>query len=125
MRKGNILLGLIVSAVILSACGGAPPTSAPTAAPLPTVAPSWTPARPTVPPPAATPVPTIAAEPVRAATVAIEAPACDCTDNLYNCDDFATGIEAQKCFDYCMAQTGDDVHALDRDGDGLVCETDD
>jgi hypothetical protein len=37
----------------------------------------------------------------------------------YNCKDFLTQGEAQKIFDACG---GKDVHGLDRDKDGIVCE---
>ncbi|GAB4264922.1 MAG: hypothetical protein Kow0080_04540 [Candidatus Promineifilaceae bacterium] len=46
-----------------------------------------------------------------------------CSRNSYNCADFSTQAEAQACFDYCMAQTGEDVHKLDGGGDGIVCES--
>ncbi|NDJ51618.1 MAG: hypothetical protein GYB68_00875 [Chloroflexi bacterium] len=49
---------------------------------------------------------------------------CDCSDNLYNCGDFATQLTAQTCYDFCFADVGNDVHQLDgEDGDGFVCET--
>lgn len=52
------------------------------------------------------------------------APVCDCSADLYNCaDDFRTQQEAQACYDACLAQTGLDVHNLDHDGDGTVCES--
>jgi uncharacterized protein YgiM (DUF1202 family) len=41
---------------------------------------------------------------------------CSCAGNLYNCSDFSTESEAQACFDYCMAQTGQDIHSLDSGG---------
>lgn len=44
---------------------------------------------------------------------------CDCSGNLYNCPDFTNQGEAQECFIYC----GEDVHALDRDKDGVACES--
>lgn len=51
-------------------------------------------------------------------------PVCDCSADLYNCaDDFANQQEAQACYDACFALTGLDVHQLDHDGDGLVCES--
>jgi len=48
---------------------------------------------------------------------------CDCSGNLYNCSDFRTQREAQACFDHCRKVTGTDVHRLDRDKDGVVCES--
>lgn len=49
-------------------------------------------------------------------------PTCDCSGNLYNCSDFATQVNAQACFDYCVAQGHGDVHCLDADSDGVACE---
>lgn len=50
------------------------------------------------------------------------APPCACTTDRYNCGDFTTHNEAQTCFDYCYPDHGD-LHHLDRDRDGLACET--
>lgn len=56
----------------------------------------------------------------------IEAPAIDspvervdCSSDVYNCADFDTQAEAQEVFDLCGPE---DVHGLDNDGDGVVCE---
>jgi hypothetical protein len=46
-----------------------------------------------------------------------------CEGEHYNCADFATQAEAQETFDACMAGGAGDVHGLDRDGDGVVCES--
>lgn len=43
----------------------------------------------------------------------------DCSSDVYNCGDFDTQAEAQAVFDYCGPE---DVHRLDNDGDGVVCE---
>jgi len=48
---------------------------------------------------------------------------CDCSGNLYNCADFATTTEAQSCYDYCKSQGNGDIHRLDADIDGIVCES--
>ncbi len=45
-----------------------------------------------------------------------------CNEDYYNCDDFETQEEAQDVFDECYDTAGD-VHGLDNDGDGVVCET--
>lgn len=45
-----------------------------------------------------------------------------CSSNYYNCDDFRTHAEAQRTFEACGG-TSNDVHRLDRDGDGSACET--
>lgn len=47
---------------------------------------------------------------------------CYCSSNVYNCDDFLTHVEAQILFE-CCGGASNDVHCLDRDGDGLACET--
>ena len=48
---------------------------------------------------------------------------CDCGKNRYNCADFRTQADAQVCFDFCLDQTGEDIHRLDGGGDGRVCES--
>jgi len=47
---------------------------------------------------------------------------CDCSGNLYNCDDFATQASAQACYDYCKSQGKGDIHGLDANKDGSACE---
>jgi len=47
---------------------------------------------------------------------------CRCDSNIYNCVDFSTQAEAQALFE-CCGGTSNDVHKLDRDGDGKVCES--
>ena len=46
----------------------------------------------------------------------------DCSADVYNCADFTTQAEAQAVFDYCNP-TARDIHRLDNDGDGVVCES--
>lgn len=46
----------------------------------------------------------------------------DCSSDVYNCGDFTTQVEAQAVYDYCSPTAGD-VHRLDNDGDGVVCES--
>ncbi len=46
-----------------------------------------------------------------------------CSSNMYNCSDFSTQNEAQSIYDQCLQETGRDVHGLDRDNDGVVCES--
>ena len=48
---------------------------------------------------------------------------CQCSGNLYNCDDFSTHEDAQACYDKCKRETGADIHRLDRDKDGVACES--
>ncbi len=46
----------------------------------------------------------------------------NCASNSYNCTNFKTQAEAQKVFESCGG-TSNDIHKLDRDGDGRVCES--
>ncbi len=46
----------------------------------------------------------------------------ECSKNVYNCSSFNTQAEAQGAFESCGG-TSNDVHKLDRDGDGKVCES--
>ena len=43
--------------------------------------------------------------------------------NVLSRSDFATQAAAQACYDHCWALTGRDIHQLDRDRDGITCET--
>jgi hypothetical protein len=60
------------------------------------------------------------AEPAQA--TAAPAFVCDCSGNFYDCAYFHSRDEAQGCFDYCLSRSGD-VHELDEDGNGIVCES--
>ena len=42
-----------------------------------------------------------------------------CSFDAYNCGDFSTHNEAQSVYESC----GSDIHGLDRDNDGLACES--
>lgn len=44
----------------------------------------------------------------------------NCLEDTYNCADFITQAEAQNVFDICGPE---DVHRLDSDSDGIVCES--
>ncbi len=44
-----------------------------------------------------------------------------CTTNTYNCSDFSLQSDAQKVFDVCGGAMND-IHKLDSDKDGMVCE---
>ena len=46
----------------------------------------------------------------------------DCSSNIYNCADFTSQKDAQDIFELCGG-IDNDVHRLDNDGDGIVCET--
>ena len=53
----------------------------------------------------------------------------ECLFDAYNCGNFTTQAEAQEVFDYCFNAKGfegipmGDIHGLDNDGDGIVCES--
>lgn len=49
-------------------------------------------------------------------------PAIICSSDIYNCGDFKTHAEAQKVFETCGG-TGNDIHRLDRDKNGVACES--
>jgi len=46
----------------------------------------------------------------------------ECSSNVYNCGDFSTHTEAQEVFESCGG-VDNDVHLLDRDEDGIACES--
>lgn len=46
----------------------------------------------------------------------------NCSANVYNCTDFSTHDEAQNVFMICGG-INNDIHRLDRDGDGNACES--
>lgn len=46
-----------------------------------------------------------------------------CESDTFNCADFSTQKEAQEVYDLCLGQTSSDVHDLDRDNNGLACES--
>ncbi len=52
-----------------------------------------------------------------------QAAVCDCSRNILNCSNFKRQSEAQACFNYCKSTVGRDVHGLDGDHDGVVCES--
>lgn len=66
------------------------------------------------------PTPTSSVQPL---TIGNQTSSVDCSHNAYNCTDFKTQSEAQSVFDYCMRAVRYDVHKLDKDKDGRVCET--
>lgn len=89
--------------------------------------PSNTPA-PTSPPATATnpPLPTEPPPPVEAPPPTSQpAPGgcAICSYDAYNCSSFSTQFQAQSCFEYCRSSGAGDIHRLDRDNDGRVCES--
>ncbi len=45
-----------------------------------------------------------------------------CSYNAYNCSNFSTHAEAQEAYEFCGG-VSNDIHRLDRDKDGLACES--
>jgi len=70
------------------------------------------------------PTPTATLEVVSwiATSQAEKAASCYCASDAYNCDTFIYQSSAQICYDECIRRVGSDVHELDGDGDGRVCE---
>lgn len=84
--------------------------------PTPTVTPT-----PTVPPTpiaASTPTPTLT--PSATATLQL---LYICDRDAYNCTSFQTQAQAQAVYNYCVARGFGDIHKLDSDNDGEVCES--
>jgi len=46
-----------------------------------------------------------------------------CDVDSYNCDDFENRESAEEVFNYCNSKDVGDIHGLDNDGDGVVCES--
>ncbi len=46
----------------------------------------------------------------------------NCEADTYNCDDFLYQAQAQDVFERCGG-VGKDINGLDRDGDGVACES--
>ena len=90
------------------------PTTTDTPAPIPTTI-----------PPTATTLPTFTPTPVPALPTNTPQPqaVCDCSHDAYKCADFDTQARAQACFDYCLSIGAGDIHKLDGDNDGRVCES--
>lgn len=80
------------------------------APPLPTLAPVQ---------PVQVVVPTATSAP---APAPVQSAVCECGYDAYKCADFGGHLAAQACFNYCVAIGKGDIHRLDRDGDGSVCE---
>lgn len=127
-------MGLVVLVCILSSLWpndtelqGLPTKPRPTNTPVPTVRPTKRPTSTPVPP---IPTPTVlisiqlptvlkqnTVEPITTPTT------CACHEDIYNCTDFESQAAAQVCYDYCVSCGAGDVHRLDRDSDGVACES--
>lgn len=68
-----------------------------------------------------TPVPTSPPAFIQPTTVQPQA-VCRCDGDAYNCSSFSRHSTAQACFNYCLSVGAGDIHRLDRDNDGSVCE---
>lgn len=64
----------------------------------------------------------VAEQTPKAADINTDGKTYDCSRNAYNCSSFTTQAEAQAAFDACGG-TSNDIHKLDRDMDGKVCES--
>lgn len=70
------------------------------------------------------PSPTSTETPVPTSTATqIPSGPCLCSGDLYNCSDFQTQAAAQACFDFCVSVGAGDIHRLDRDNNGVACES--
>lgn len=47
---------------------------------------------------------------------------CSCSSDSYSCASFSGHASAQACFSYCLSVGAGDIHRLDGDNDGSVCE---
>lgn len=76
-----------------------------------------------IPPvPAPTEAPAQRSAPISLPTAA-PGPVCSCDGDQYNCDSFSSWRQAQACHDYCVSIGRGDIHRLDRNNDGVVCES--
>jgi endonuclease G len=48
---------------------------------------------------------------------------CECGSNHYDCSDFETHKSAQACYEHCISLGRGDIHQLDGNNDGSVCES--
>ena len=53
-------------------------------------------------------------------TITITPYSCRCDINYYNCNDFVTSTDAQRCFVYCGG-LANDIHKLDTNLDYIAC----
>ncbi|NLE00900.1 MAG: hypothetical protein GX640_13620 [Fibrobacter sp.] len=66
-----------------------------------------------------TPIPTQYVPPITSYTGTCP---CNCNGPDLNCKDFSSHAQAQACYE-CCKKTHGDIFGLDRDGDGIVCES--
>jgi hypothetical protein len=89
----------------------------PTLTPVPSATPTITPTPLPGPTEVGSPTPTPTA-------TSLDQPVCDCSGDTLDClgNIFATRAQAQQCFEYCFRQTGQDIHQLDPNLNGMACE---
>lgn len=92
------------------------PTDTPTVTPLPTNTETPTPTETSTTEPTATETP-------QPTATALPSGPCLCDRDRYNCSDFSTHAAAQACYDYCVSLGVGDIHKLDRDHNGVACES--
>ena len=68
------------------------------------------------------PLPTETSTPVPTPTATTEM-LYVCSSDTYNCSDFNTQSESQTVFNYCVDLGFGDIHRLDRDNNGVACES--
>ncbi len=111
-----------IMAAIITILPDVLPRPQPTPTPVPTRAPLITEPTATL-----TPVPMVTLQPTPTLTITptptLDPAKCNCSEDLYNCGDFASRGDAQICFDRCLQESGEDIHRLDNDKDGTACES--
>lgn len=120
-----IALGMVISRLSAGVAGGAEVTTTVYVhLPLVMRQPTSTETAPATTTPTMTATATATATSTATATVTATATAtpCVCSGDLYNCPDFATQAQAQRCYDHCWSLGMGDVHHLDADGDAVACE---
>ena len=115
LPSGTPAAGLLLGQPSTARDPDCPQAPTPVPEPTPTTTPTPTPVPTKVPAPTSTPAPTPTSTPVP--TLPAKDPLVD-----RNCGDFADWREAQ---DFYLSEGGpdDDPHGLDRDGDGVACQS--
>ena len=99
------------------ATGPATVVDAPVTTPQPALPLDLTPPNAALP---ATAKPGVARRPLSAIPTLRNGPICACDSDSYSCREL--GEQAQACFDYCVGRGQGDVHRLDFNQNGVVCE---
>lgn len=99
-----------------------PAVIVPSVQPEPSPTPSPTPTATVIVLPTPTATATVAPLPMPTPTQPVGG-VCLCDRDRYNCSNFSTQRQAQACYDHCVSQGRGDIHRLDRDNDGVACES--